>query len=110
MSATAHVAPGPRPMLERNKPVGEAERAAREALGHLIRDSRRRVGISQLALAAALGLRSAQSISNIERGDAKLPGKHLAAVSRLLDIDQQVLIEYMLQIQRGAMMDRRAAR
>ncbi len=70
---------------------------ARERLGEMIRAAREREGISQLCLAAHLGLKNAQSISNIERGIALLPAHHLVATAKTLNISPFTLMKALLE-------------
>lgn len=69
-------------------------------MGKVVRAAREKAGMSQFCLAKALGLSSGQSISNIERGLVALPAAHVGSVSRILKVDQDVLVNLLLELQR----------
>ena len=71
------------------------------ALGDYLREAREKSGLSQAEVAENLGLKSAQSISNIERGVAPLTQSKIAALARLLKIDPEDIIEIILTEVRG---------
>ena len=84
-------------------PTGAAktgdEMTKRSRLGAILRDARIKKGFSQLCVAAELGLTNAQSISNIECGRSRLPIKHIAKISGLLNIDTNELSSMIISIE-----------
>lgn len=59
----------------------------------LIRNSRKLAGLTQIGLSRQLGFQNGQFISNIERGRASVPVKHVRKLSRLLKIRPEVIIQ-----------------
>ncbi len=56
------------------------------ALASLLKKHRERKGLTQREVSEVLGFETPQFISNLERGTAILPPKHVRKVSKLLDI------------------------
>jgi transcriptional regulator with XRE-family HTH domain len=65
-------------------------------IGAFLRMARERANISQAELATKLGLRSAQSISNIERGIAPLPLKMVKRMADILKVDKRAFVEALI--------------
>lgn len=57
--------------------------------GALIRELRERAGVTQAALADALGVSSPQ-LSRIEHGHSRLPGHHVDTIVATLDVSDEV--------------------
>ena len=55
--------------------------------GKQLREARKRRGMGQLALMRALGLRSTGCVSDWERGEAPIPGKHIGRIAAALGMD-----------------------
>lgn len=70
-------------------------------LGLAIKTAREAKGLTQSDLAKALGLSSAQFISNIERGVAPLPPHFVPPISRLLQVSEKRLIELIVDVYRS---------
>lgn len=70
-------------------------------LGHYLKQIRTTAGVSQQALARELGLASGQSISNIERGLSRLPPRHYDAISRILGVPKDDLVDIALDERRA---------
>jgi transcriptional regulator with XRE-family HTH domain len=66
-------------------------------LGEFLKGAREMAGISQSELAEKLGLKSAQSISNIERGVAPLPQSQIKDVARILELDAADIVEIIVE-------------
>ncbi len=64
---------------------------AKRELGELIKNARIAQGISQLCLAAELGLTSGQAISNLERGIGALSPRHIVRMTEVLKVDRAQL-------------------
>lgn len=62
-------------------------------LEQYLKQIREEKGITQKELAHACRFEQAQSISNIERGNCKLPEHHFATFSRLLGVPLDTMIE-----------------
>jgi transcriptional regulator with XRE-family HTH domain len=77
----------------------ERKKAIKE-FGQMLKDARKRSGISQLSLGVEMGLKSGQFISLIERGKRLLPSQHVNTVSNALGIDQGEIIERLLYIEK----------
>lgn len=65
-------------------------------IGELIRRNRLSKGISQDDMAAALGLKKGQAISNIERGIAGFPRKYLHQLPDLIGVGRQEIVAAMI--------------
>src|SRR5688572_27271708 len=82
-------------------------------VGQFIKSAREGAGISQNDLASELGLKSAQSISNIERGLTPLPRTMLPTLVRYLKINRDALLDVITDETRqkflAAFKDARAA-
>jgi transcriptional regulator with XRE-family HTH domain len=64
----------------------------------LIRKKRRELDITQQELSRLIGWgedKNGQFLSNLERGRAQLPPKHINITSKILEIDKMLLIEQM---------------
>lgn len=59
--------------------------------GFYIKLHRERIGLTQIEVAKALGFKTAQYISNIERDLADLPPMHIRTMSKLLGISAEIL-------------------
>lgn len=57
--------------------------------GHIIRNARLKLGLSQKSVANELGYDSAQFVSNIERGVSDVPPVHIPKLVNLLKIDKK---------------------
>ena len=66
-------------------------------IGKKIQKARLKKGLSQKNISKALGLKSPQSISNIERGIAPVPPRYLKKLSKLLSLSEQILLEGMVE-------------
>lgn len=75
-------------------------------LGQMIREARKRHGISQDCLASAMRISSYQMVSSIERGKMMLPFKHVNVVSHILCLDREDLIKRCLLIKTEALIER----
>lgn len=80
--------------------------AARRDLGELLKSKRTQIGVSQYCLAICLGWTSAQTVSNIERGVATLPIKHVPKMAEVLGLDQRELRKRIAQIKRLGVLSR----
>lgn len=63
----------------------------------LLYEARKRIGLSQGQLAKALGLSTAQYISNIERGLCPVPIRKVKKFCKILKIEPKVLTSLMAQ-------------
>lgn len=68
-------------------------------VGEIIREARLRQGISQDALAAAIGLKCQGHMSRIESGRQSLPPRYLALAAQILKIAVEDLIQGVLREQ-----------
>lgn len=67
-------------------------------IGKLVRERREKLGLSQTELCVALGFsKNGQNISNVERGLASLPIKHIARVSIVLQTPAHLFKEAILK-------------
>ena len=64
-------------------------------IAKLIKNSRKKCGMSQSQLAKAMGNYNYQYISNIERALCSVPVKSLSAVAQCLEIDKNIIIMAM---------------
>lgn len=64
--------------------------------GKFIQERRAKLGMSQLDLAKALKLSSAQFISNVERGQCSLSPNRILRVSKILKTNPSVFIKMHL--------------
>ena len=65
--------------------------------GEFIRGAREVSGLSQAQVASQLGLKSPQFISNIERGIAPLPRTQVAALSKILKISKDDILDALVE-------------
>jgi transcriptional regulator with XRE-family HTH domain len=65
-------------------------------LGDFIKNSREKAGLSQVDIADALGLSSAQYISNIERGVSPLAKKLIVKLAKTLKVDPEKIVDVIL--------------
>lgn len=65
-------------------------------IGFLIKQARKYKGLSQAQLSKKLKWH-AQFISNIERGKAPLPANKIKAISKILEIHRDVIIDEMMR-------------
>jgi len=72
-------------------------------LGQAIKAAREGRGVTQRSLADALGLTSAQFVSNIERGIAPLPAHYIPILCRLLGMSEKMLIDLATEAYRRRM-------
>lgn len=61
--------------------------------GKLIKDYRRKKGITQKELSVVLGLNTAQFMSNIERDLAPLPAKYFKKVSKTIGVPVSKIVD-----------------
>lgn len=61
-------------------------------VGKFIRKKRERFGLSQKDLANILRVKTAQSVSNIERGISPLPIRHMKVLARVFRVSQKRFI------------------
>lgn len=62
----------------------------------VLRTSRRKQNLTQQQLAKRLGFKSAQMVSNWERGIACLPIKKINKISKVLDLPKSILVGLMV--------------
>lgn len=74
----------------------KGQRLMKQFTSDLIRSGRETRGISQWGLARKLKLKSAQSISNIERGIAPVPVKHVHTLLKTLKIPMKFYLDAYL--------------
>ena len=67
-----------------------------KAVGDFLRVAREKAGVSQALLSERLRLKSAQSISNIERGVAPLTQAKVADVAKILGFDPEDIVEVII--------------
>ena len=65
-------------------------------IGKFIKEHRAKMGLSQGDISKALGYKSPQFVSNWERGLAQPPLESLAALVRLLKLNENELMEVIL--------------
>jgi len=65
-------------------------------VGKIIRKGRETAGVSQREIAKVLKLKTAQSISNIERGVSPLPATAVKKLSKLIDVPAEELVEAVM--------------
>ena len=65
-------------------------------VGTYLKLKREEASLSQAKLAHKLGLKSAQSISNIERGVSPFPANFINPISHALKVDPRSFVEAML--------------
>jgi transcriptional regulator with XRE-family HTH domain len=65
-------------------------------IGTFIRQNREKKGISQGALAQQLQLKTAQSISNIERGVSPLPKSKMKKLSKVLSLKKDDFYQVLM--------------
>ena len=75
-------------------------------IGNLVKQGREKKKRSQADIAEALGLKTAQSISNIERGVSPLPPMHFKKLGEILGVPKQkfvdaALAEYAIALKKG---------
>jgi transcriptional regulator with XRE-family HTH domain len=66
-------------------------------VGSWITKRRELKGISQAQLAKRLGVNTAQSVSNIERGIAPLPHAHVSELSRALGVKRELVVNKVVE-------------
>lgn len=66
-------------------------------LGNFLKNTREKVGLSQLDVAEAMGLKSAQYLSNIERGVSSLSKTMIPKVARILKVDAEDIVDAILK-------------
>ena len=66
-------------------------------VGSVIRELRERKGLSQAEIAGMLGLRTAQSISNIERGVSPLPRTKIKRFADILGVGKGEIVDALMQ-------------
>lgn len=66
-------------------------------LGSYLRDLRERRGLSQGDVAKLLSLKTAQSISNIERGISPLPRTKIKRIADVLGVSKDAVVNVVLQ-------------
>ncbi len=71
----------------------------KEKLGVFLKQKRLKAGLSQDAIAKAIGLQSAQFISNIERGLCSVPGYILKSMVDEYDINRAEFIKYISNLE-----------
>lgn len=64
-----------------------------KTVGQIVREARIAAGVTQEALAKALGLTSDQIISEFERDKCSVAPKHFREIARMLHMNIDVLIE-----------------
>jgi transcriptional regulator with XRE-family HTH domain len=67
-----------------------------QKLGEFIKTHREKSGLSQLDISDALGLKSAQYVSNIERGVSPLSRGMIQKVARAIKVDSEDLVDVIL--------------
>jgi transcriptional regulator with XRE-family HTH domain len=72
--------------------VLKGKRFPRCHLGKFLKKARIQRGLAQKTIALDLGYKSAQFISNVERGMSLLPPDKIMSLAKLLEIDAKVLI------------------
>lgn len=65
-------------------------------IGHLIKQKRMEVGISQKDLGETIGFQGGQYISNLERGKCTFPPSYIAKLSKALRLDSEAIIRAMV--------------
>lgn len=65
-------------------------------LGNMVRQARRELDVTQLALAAELGMATAQPISELERGNRRIPLKYVDKLTDYLGLERSVILELIL--------------
>lgn len=73
-------------MMQFAKAAPEA-RELRKAAGRWLQDHRKRVGLSQIQLAQALGLKYYTFVSQVENGFGRVPSESMEAWARALRVD-----------------------
>ena len=68
-----------------------------QQVGTFIRTQRQKLNLTQWHLAKALGWKSAQFISNIERNEALLPADKVQKLSALIKVKPEALAQMHLQ-------------
>lgn len=66
-------------------------------LGTYLRTVREKAGLSQLDLSEAMGLKSAQYLSNIERGVSSLSKAMIPVVAKILKVDAEDIVNVILK-------------
>ena len=66
-------------------------------LGNFLKNTREKIGLSQLDVAEAMGLKSAQYLSNIERGVSSLSKTMIPKVARILKVDAEDIVDAILK-------------
>ena len=69
----------------------DCEKKMRQEFGVFLRNQRQKSGLTQLVVAKACGLSSAQFISNIERGICPVPSDTLVKMSELYNLNKKDL-------------------
>lgn len=77
------------------KPVSET-RALRKDAGHWLKARRADVGLSQVDLAARLGLKYYTFISQVENGFSRVPTETMEAWARALKLDPAAFTKHLL--------------
>jgi transcriptional regulator with XRE-family HTH domain len=67
-----------------------------KTLGRIVRHARRELDLTQLALAAELGMTTAQPISELERGKRAIPLKYLDKLTGYLGLEKNVILELII--------------
>ncbi len=72
----------------------------------MLKDLRKRSGLTQAQLSKKMGYTSPQFISNIERGLARLPAAKFKAASKIFGVSVKELISMRLKADKARMMKR----
>jgi transcriptional regulator with XRE-family HTH domain len=65
-------------------------------LGKFIKTIRQDAGVSQAELAKAMGLKTAQSVSNIERGISPLPPRKIKVLAKTVRLHPEWIVDRMV--------------
>jgi len=68
-------------------------------LSNYIKQRRIDKGLTQAEVAKVLGYKNAQFVSNIERGVAGPPPKHIRKLIKLLDLDKNMVMGILMKAQ-----------
>ncbi len=72
-------------------------------VGRFVYSRRERVGLSQMALAKAIGCTTAQSVSNIERGLAGIPRGKIREIAKALKVSTESVLAVMAKQQKESL-------
>jgi transcriptional regulator with XRE-family HTH domain len=73
-------------------------------IGTFIKTAREAQGYSQADISRVLGLKTAQSVSNIERGVSPVPAKKIRKLARMLRVEPLTIVDTVIAEKRNRYM------